>query len=264
MLMVNKTDEDNDHSDDLLTDTIMTRRMKEEEVVVEKKDGGGGRQSEGGGGGGEASKNAVPVTPASLWHLLLLTLPAAVTHQSHRHSSTHPRRFFKFRKRAQSTRVPRHVERCSNLPTVLNALVDSASLTPLFHNVTDGQRDGSSPTCRMVYTPCLVTNKVFFSSNLEVMRQQQAAASSSMGGCHAVTGVNGRRCTTAVQVSIKELGICLVCSSAATESCPEWSVAGAAQGHRALFTQRRRLISGQQLGRRVTRRCAVGSDLNCI
>jgi hypothetical protein len=50
----------------------------------------------------------------------------------------------------------------------------------------------------MVYTPCLVTNKVFFSSNLEVMRQQQAAAS-SMGGCHAVTGVNGRRCTTAVR-----------------------------------------------------------------
>jgi hypothetical protein len=71
MLMVNKTDEDNDHSDDLLTDTIMTRRMKEEEVVVEKKDGGGGRQS---GVGGEASRNAVPVTPASLWHLLLLTL----------------------------------------------------------------------------------------------------------------------------------------------------------------------------------------------
>ena len=131
----------------------------------------------------------------------------------------------------------------------------------------------------MVYTPCLVTNKVFFSSNLEVMRQQQPPLQKQHGRLSRWQRpllYNGGAGFYKRTWHPPRLLIC--CNRDMSDSdnewvdadpnaplkIPEWSVAGAAQGHRALFTQRRRLISGQQLGRRVTRRCAVGSDLNCI
>jgi hypothetical protein len=79
----------------------------------------------------------------------------------------------------------------------------------------------------MVYTPYSAKNKVFFCSNLEVVRQQLAAAAVGHGG-----GGDARFLLAAAAGAGARFSVCkhiAIASSAATESCPILTTTGSTQ-----------------------------------